>query len=501
MTDVIDTTDLTDDVEGGADLRLTVGQVLDRLDASRNELGQLDKHLLRWAAGELNLSERQVRRRLDHYLANGDASDEFTLSDEHLHVIAAFKGALRPAWEELVKAGETMPSYSTFWRAFRLRLDTDIAGYIEDGADGMKRNSLYRLWEAGERNEVWEIDHKMLPIDVIADGCDTTLVKPWMTAIIDSCTRRELSWAITADVDRRPDADVVCALLAEAMMEHDIDGVTVGGIPGTVRSDQAAEFLGDTYTSFAATIGFDAKAVLPRSGHLKGKVERFFLTVDREFSCLQPGFTKGQVTHSGRNPARELAPMTADELRRRFAAWVTSYNLERAHSGLGNITPAAAWAADPTPLRWASPAVLRRSLLLSTKKPPKAQKKGVSFNGSWWVCPELQGQIGRRFTVRFPLYHTGFVELYDTAGEWVGTARQRMTDAEFDKLKQHRWGSERFARGVLAEATNARQRASRTVEDDPTAPLPKIAAALDDPLAGDLDALEALAARLDGDTP
>lgn len=479
--------------------RLSEGGVLARLDESRNEIGQLDQAMLHWAAGELGLSQRQVRRRLSRFVSGDGGPGAFTLTEDHLAAIVARNGCLRRAWDDLRAAGIPVPSYTTFWRAFNHRTDTDIAGYFTDGADGMKKNSIYRLWDPEERNEVWEIDHKMLPIDVIADGCETSRVKPWMTAIIDAKSRRVLSWAITADLDRRPDAEVVCALLAEAMMEHEIDGETVGGVPGTVRSDQAAEFLGATYTAFAAQIGFDAKAVLPRSGHLKGKVERFFLTVDREFSVLQPGFTKAQETHSGRNPVREQGPMTADELRRRFASWVTSYNLERPHGSNGGRTPAQEWAADTTPLRWASPTVLRRALVESTKKPPKVQKKGVSFAAQMWVCPELQGRVGRRLNVRFPLYHTGFIELFDQGGDWVGTARKQMSDPEFDDLKRRRWESERFARGLYQHATDARERASAQVDDDISAPLPKIAEALDDPLAGDLDALEALAGQLGDD--
>ena len=57
----------------------------------------------------------------------------------------------------------------------------------------------------------------------------------------------------------------------------------------------------------------------------------------------------GYELAAGADPA-EL-PMRWSVFVEAFAAWVRWYNAEHAHSGLGGRSPAAAWAADVTPLR------------------------------------------------------------------------------------------------------------------------------------------------------
>ena len=63
---------------------------------------------------------------------------------------------------------------------------------------------IFTPYTAPERNTVWQADHFELPIDVIADGHETTLVKPWLTLFVDDTTRKVMAWALTAEPTAGP---------------------------------------------------------------------------------------------------------------------------------------------------------------------------------------------------------------------------------------------------------------------------------------------------------
>jgi putative transposase len=476
-----------------------LAELLEGLHADRDPLGRLRAEHLRQVARELGCSPRTVRRRLDDYLAARDVDAgraPFTLTDHMLQVVAAHSGNVAAAFDDLLAAGHALPSQTTFWRGFR-RVPSDVRGYVLNGNQGMLAGTMFLRWEPDHRNEVWEVDHKEIPVEVIADGCETSMVKPWLTSIIDGKTRRVVGFSLTADLNQRPDADVVCAVLAEAMLIASTDTTVFGGLPTTVRCDQGAEFLGKKLSAFSNAAGFQVKPVMARSGHLKGKIERLFLTVDMRFSMVQPGYTEGPKTLSGKEPLRTTGdtPMPADELRRRLANFVGEYN-DSPHSALDGRTPNEAWAADPTPLQQVPDAVLRGQLLLASKT-PKMTTNGLNFASRQWFAPELHGRIGERFSVRFPIYHSGFIEVFEKDRDvWVCRALPQLDRSDRDRLRKARRDGYIHARGIMNAAAAVRVRASdaAALEEHPR---PHVAAHLDDPFSNGLDDLNALTGLLD----
>ena len=251
-------------------------------------------------------------------------------------------------------------------------------------------------------------------------------------------------------------------------------------------------------SAFVTTAGIDLQPVFPRSGYLKGKVERFFRTMETEFCTPQHGFTHGIETRTGRRPFRDVDLMTADELRRRARAWIDHYNTSRPHSSLGDATPDGVWQADDTPLRYLPERIVRDHLLVSART-AKVTTKGVSFAGTWWTHEQLHGKQGRHLDVRFPIFHTGFIELYN-GSQWLCTATPTLTRAQVRELLTRRRDNHQHARDIVHNAAGRRAVANRHVANDPTAPLPRAAMADIDPLAGDIDALDELIARRDRPT-
>lgn len=170
------------------------------------------------ASQELGCSKRHIQRQLA-VLRSGRAVPKrarFELSSFHKQVIISVKGNVSLAYRRLEAAGEEVPDLDTFWRRWHEQ-PTGVQRYARHGADGLVDFWLYPPWEAPERNTVWQADHFELPVDVIADGHRTTLVKPWLTLFEDDKTRMPMAWSLLAAPGRQPGADEVCATIAEAI--------------------------------------------------------------------------------------------------------------------------------------------------------------------------------------------------------------------------------------------------------------------------------------------
>lgn len=369
----------------------------------------------------LGVGRRRVQQRLKE-LRNGKPvapPNRFELTDHHKATIVACKGNVSLAYRELLRAEHDLPSFTVFWKRWNAELVAHQA-YARDGADGFLNNRLYLPFQAPHRNAVWQADHFELPVDVVADGCTTTLVKPWLTLFEDDRTRMPMAWHVVAEVNRRPDAEVVAATIADGIRLRVVDGVEVGGVPGVARWDNDKSFLAGMVEQLANAVGFEAHAVPPRSGYMKGKVERLGATIENQFCALQPRFTHAGATLAGRNLTREEAPLTAVELRRRLDLWFDEY-IHRPHSALG-MSPLEAWAGDTHPLDRASDADLRSALLVDTRR-RKVQKKGVFFDNRYWSSAEILKAVGRTVTVRYPVgLEVDFIEVYGDDGRWIGTA-------------------------------------------------------------------------------
>ncbi|MGH8979443.1 MAG: DDE-type integrase/transposase/recombinase [Acidimicrobiales bacterium] len=463
-----------------------------KLKAARGTISSAD---YAEAARALGVGKRQIQRMVSR-LTSGEtpaARRRFALNDHHEQVIMACQGNVALAYRQLIESGERLPRYITFWRAWYCQ-PTGKQMYARQGAKGLVDFYLYPPWQAPERNAVWQADHFELPVDVIADRCTTTVVKPWLTAFIDDRTRKLMAWNLTAEAGRRPDADVVCATLAAGMQIRLEEGVEVGGVPRIARWDNGAEFTAGVVLQFGTTVGFECHAVPPDSGHMKGKIERFGRRVQEQFCVLQPGYTHGPKTYSRRDLFRATDLLTAQEFRARLDLWIAGYD-RTIHEGIDQ-TPLEAWAADTTPLRRATPTQLRPALLVAPRKYTVEKRKGVHFKGEYWQSAALVDIVGRKVEVRYPVGHQiDFIEIYQD-GKWRCTAwrAESLTADQRKDLFDHRRELYTEVQALHNQATQLRIGANAQAGDTDATPAVASMPAVD-PLAADADDLYELLAR------
>jgi putative transposase len=443
------------------------------------------------ASRVLDKSVRQIQRKL---AALRDASphsaaparQRFELTLHHKQVIFASNGNVALAYEQLVKAGEELPNHDTFWRRWNEQ-PSGVQAYARKGAEGMVDFWLYAPYTAPERNTVWQADHFELPVDVIADGCTTTRVKPWLTLMVDDRTRKVMSWALTAMPGRRAGAETVCATIAAGIRIRLEQGVEVGGVPGIMRWDNDLSFLAGMVLQMGIGLGFECHAVPPYSGHMKGKIERLGRTVQEQFCVLLPGYTHGTKTWKQKDPQRATErPLTAAQLRAKLDLWFAEYD-QRPHSALG-MSPLAAWAKETTPLRRATEKQLRPALLIEPKRHKVIKRKGVHFQGQYWQSAELVAITGRNVEVHYPIgSNIDFIEVY-FQGHWHCTAwpAVSLTESQLSAMWDGRAEMYAEVRGLQDEATRIREGATAAMGNTDATPaiasMPTV-----DPLEADVD--------------
>jgi putative transposase len=204
--------------------------------------------------------------------------------------------------------------------------------------------------------EVVEIDHTPLDLFlVVVDEAkaDKDLKKhvrrPWLTTVLDVCTRMVVGYHIGYEAPSW--ISVMAALrLAIAPKDH----VTprdarnpwpAFGLPAIVKLDNAQEFHSISMKAAALALGFELRYCPPREPHLKGKVERFFGDVARDFCASLPGRVYANIEEKGGYPAKELACLTLEQARLLFAHWVVDIYHGSPNAGLGGQTPLQRWNA------------------------------------------------------------------------------------------------------------------------------------------------------------
>lgn len=404
------------------------------------EAGHLTSRHVRLTAAGCGVSERTVWRWIDPQAPDGDRRSRpgYRLTDTDRAAFVFYRGnaaavhrARRAAIEGTPAPGGTaLPEeFVQGWRrarpvslrtlqvAFAEQLTEAEAALWRSGEGARRDAEVYLSRPPSSRNQVWEMDHKQLPVLVMPPR--GAAVSPWMTTIVDDATRSLVGWAITLT----PHSGTVLTAIRAGLVE-DAERGPFGAVPALVRIDRGLEFASSAVTGALKALGVDVHRLPGYTPHRKGKVERFHRTLEQMLLSTLPGFTGGPRDAAGRlhgplddrfaaRAAAETAdvrPMGINVLVDRVRTWVDWYNTSHQHSALNGRSPAQAWEADPTPLARIVPERLRHLLLAGDER--RVGKDGIRFDNLSYLAPELQGRGGERVQIRYMPHDNRSIEVY-----------------------------------------------------------------------------------------
>ncbi len=373
----------------------------------------------------------------------------------------------RQAAAVAAREGWPRPSYVQV-RAVIGRLDPALATLAHDGAKvyGERFDLLYRH-EASEPNAIWQVDHTQLDLWLLDD--EGRPARPWLTVILDDYSRAVAGYYLTVAA---PSALGTALVLHQAIWRKADPRWPVCGIPDVCYTDHGSDFTSCHLERVAADL--QLRLVFSRAGQPRGrgKIERFFGTVNQLFLCAQPGYTP-----AGAPPAAPTLALTT--LDTRFRAWLLDDYHHRIH-GETRVTPVGRWGGGGFLPRLPESLEQLDLLLLTVPTPRRVQPDGIHFQRQRYLDPTLAAYVGEEVLIRYDPRDLGEIRVFhqeqflcravcpDLAGETVSL--REITAARDRRRRSLR--AQLVERAAVVETLTAARRAAP--ETPPTAPEPAV---------------------------
>jgi len=174
------------------------------------------------------------------------------------------------------------------------------------------------------------IDHTQLDIEITATESGEVLGRPWLTLMIDECSRRILGIHLSFD----PPSKLACmAVLRDCVRRHH-------RLPDVIVVDNGKEFHSTYFETMLAFYGVTKKSRPPAKPRFGSKQERVFGTLNTKFLYNLEGNTQitkdvRQVTKA--NDPKRLACWPFAAFYQRLEQWCFSVYDQSVHSSLGRM--------------------------------------------------------------------------------------------------------------------------------------------------------------------
>lgn len=192
-----------------------------------------------------------------------------------------------------------------------------------------------------------QADHTRVDLMLVDAATRTPLGRPWLTLVLDVCTRCVLGLHVAFDA---PSSAGVALAMAQAVLPKEAwlasRGIRLAwpmhGLPGTLHLDNAREFRARALRLGCQQHGIHIEHRPPATPRFGGHIERLMGTLMGRVHAL-PGTTFSNVAERGDYPSEGKAVLSLAEFERVLALEVLGPYHNDVHSALRE-TPAAAWA-------------------------------------------------------------------------------------------------------------------------------------------------------------
>ncbi|MBO0778474.1 MAG: DDE-type integrase/transposase/recombinase [Ktedonobacteraceae bacterium] len=268
-------------------------------------------------------------------------------------------------------------------------LDPALVTLAHQGAAAYREefDLLYRR-EATHSNAMWQADHS--PLDILLLDENGKEAKPWLTVIEDDYSRAIASFRLTF---AEPTALTTALALRQAIWRKEDPRWQICGIPSVFYTDHGSDFTSKHMEQVAIDVGmeliFSEKGV-PRG---RGKIERFFRSVNELFLQDLPGYCP--AGHKGAQ-----AILTLEAFEEKFRNWLLIDYHQRVHSET-KCTPAERWQRGGFLPRMPQSLEQLDLLLLTVRKTRRVQQDGIRFEGYRYLDTTLAGFVKEDVLIRF----------------------------------------------------------------------------------------------------
>lgn len=279
------------------------------------------------------------------------------------------------------KDGLPIPSYTTVYNIFQ-SMHPHMKTLALEGERVYKQTfEIIHRMEAARPNEMWQCDHTQL--DLYGSDWRGRTGKVWLTAIIDDYSRAVPGYYIGIEP---PNSMRVALSLRQGIWHKDDPAWLVCGIPESVYTDRGTDFKSTHMEQVALDLGIQLHKTDPHEPQGRGKIERFFGTVDNMF-C--PGLL-----------STKDKPLDVQYLDKLFRDWLIQEYLAREHSETGDA-PLARWKAGKFTPRLPDSLKQLDLMLHKVAESRKVRRDGIRFETFRYFDLALADYVGDEVAIRY----------------------------------------------------------------------------------------------------
>src|SRR5712692_7301322 len=281
------------------------------------------------------------------------------------------------------------PSYGVIYNIVS-QLPSGLTTLAHQGTKAyQQRFDLLHRREADGPNAIWQADHCVLDVLLVREG--QAAAKPWLTVIIDDYSRAIAGYFLTFDA---PSALNTSLAPRQAIWRKDDARWHICGVPLVLYTDSGSDFISDHLKQ----VGTDLKMILtnsiPGQPRGRGRIERFFRTVQQMLLCELPGYAPPN------KGVRDEPRLTLNDFERRFRDFVFDVYHVEPHSET-HMPPQQRWEAGGFLPQMPDSLEQLDLLLLTVAKPRQIRRDGIRFLGQRYMDPTLAAYVGESIILRY----------------------------------------------------------------------------------------------------
>lgn len=314
-----------------------------------------------------------------------EAIEGIALQKPPLPVAAICRQARRFAQD----LGEEPPSY---WVVYRIvaALPADLVTLAHEGTKAYSNTfELVHRREADRPNAVWQADHT--PLDILLIRPDGAVAKPWLTTVIDDYSRAIAGYFLSFE---EPSTLHTSLALRQAIWRKEDPRWIVCGIPDVLYTDNGSDFTSQHLEQVGADLKIRLVFSIPGKPRGRGRIERFFSTVNEMFLCELEGYAPAGGTVRGK-PTLTLAAF--DTMFREFLLHV----YHSRESSETKMPPVERWEATGFLPRMPDSLEQLDLLLIQVAKARQVRPDGIHFQSLRYMSTTLAAYVGETVTLRF----------------------------------------------------------------------------------------------------
>jgi transposase InsO family protein len=273
-------------------------------------------------------------------------------------------------------------------------------------------------------NQRWQTDHTRLKIWVrIKVGDRWVPVYVYLSAYLDAHSHSIPGTILST---KNPDAWTSALLMTKAALPKENPNWKNKGLPSIVQPDRGRDFLSHAVAASFAALGIALDPDPPYYPNRKGKIERWFLTLDRGCLRMLPGHMDaiGKTKEAAEKHVHLL--LTLPQLSKEIEKWIVEDYHQQTNSETGR-KPAEMWE-ETVRLRMPESEDALNLLLLKYDRERTVFNTGIKFTfgnsatdpeHEYWA-PELIYHIGRKVRLRYNPEDRQSILVYCAAtGEYI----------------------------------------------------------------------------------